>query len=164
MSAPHTEKLWTSGSQGKVKRLQSRQWHVFDQMWSLLCVYWSCKWLFHSVHQKWCPNQEKTRLWKPIVTLTDCFSISKEWDDAHESCMNWWLQYCFSSYSSLYTISCFKGKSSPRGCLCFSSFVSSLSVSEWEGGSNSHKGDRAGVVDCWQSAKAKKCCTVWPAT
>lgn len=61
---------------------------------------------------------------------------------------------------SLYTISCFKSESSPRGRLYFSSFVFSLSLSEREGGSNSHEGDRDRGVGCWQSAKAKKCCTV----
>lgn len=79
------------------------------------------------------------------------------------SYMNWWLQYYFSSSSSsLYSISCFKSESSPRGRLYFSSFVSSLSLSEREGGSNSHKGDGDRGVGCWQSAKAKKCCTAWP--
>lgn len=64
----------------------------------------------------------------------------------------------------LHRISCFKSESNPRGRLYFSSFVSSLSLSEREGGSNSHEGDGDRGVGCWQSAKARKCCTVWPQT
>lgn len=63
---------------------------------------------------------------------------------------------------SLYSISCFKSESSPWGRLYFSSFVSTVSLSEREGGSNSHKGDGDRGVGCWQTAKAKKCCTAWP--
>lgn len=87
----------------------------------------------------------------------------KQWSDACES-HYWWLQYYFSSSSLLYSISCFKSKSSPRGCLYFPSFVSSLLLSEREGGSNSHEVDRDRGVGCWQSAEAKKGCTVWPQT
>lgn len=63
---------------------------------------------------------------------------------------------------SLQYISCFKSKRSPRGRLYFSSFVSSLSLSEWEGGSNSHKGDRDRGESCWQSTNAEKESAVLP--
>jgi len=123
------------------------------------CYYYWLNW--QPKFQKWDPNCIKPGFQFKWL----CFSSSKEWANAPEYCMNWWLQYCFSSYCSfsiVYLVS--KARAAQEGACIFLPLFPVFPYQSKKVVATPTRKIEIEVYACWQSAEAKKRRTVCPQT